>query len=371
MILFTGPIYDISGYAVASRSILKLLFKLGIDIKVFPNNSWSAAGAKLSRDEFNLINNLKLPPGKMIETDTLLVYNIQKTVQVNVPIKFNKGFQVVHTMFETDGVPKDWIDNLNCANWVVLPSKWGVDVFRNNGINNVSYMPICIDTDVFSPDVPKLITDIPQYKFMFIGDTFPRKNLQSVITAFFNSFHGNKDVVLILKMNLFPRERLYTFLQDIRVFRKRFEYPKIYLYNEIIPEQSIPGFINSCDCLVAPSCGEGFGLPQLCAMACGKSIITTDWSACSDYITKDNALLLRYEVQPVSYDIVKLDKNFFGHNWAVPSTEHLGLIMQWVVGNQEESKEIGKKARKTVIEKYSYPVVSELMNKFLIERSLV
>lgn len=105
-------------------------------------------------------------------------------------------------------------------------------------------------------------------------------------------------------------------------------------------------------------------------MACGKPIITTNYSACQDYVSEGNALLLQYNVESVPYEIVKADKNFYGHEWATPSTEHMGLLMNWVFQNQEEGKIIGAKARETVIEKYSFPVVSTLMNNFLKERGI-
>ncbi len=370
MILLAAPLFDASGYAVVSRSVLKLLNKMGSNIKVSPYTNWAGLGVKLPKDEFDLINKALLVKDKMEETDTLLLYSMQKAVGGGVPVKFNKAFTIVHTMFETDRFPEDWRSNLNMANWVLLPSKWGVETFKSYGISNSIYMPFWIDTDEFFPYVPKLINDILQFKFMFFGDLYPRKNFKGVLNAFLTKFNGNKDVVLILKMNLTPRDKLKDFLIEMRVVRKKAEYPKIYLYNDVIPKQSIPGFINSCDCLLSPSCGEGFGLPQLHAMACEKPIITTNWSGCSDYATNDNSLLIDYTVGPVPYEIVKADKNFYGHEWATPSTEHLGLLMNWIFQNQEEGKIIGKKARETVIEKYSFLVVSTLMNNFLKERGI-
>lgn len=370
MILLAAPLFDASGYAVASRSVLKLLNKMGVNTKVSPYTNWAGLGVKLSKDEFDLINKALLVKDKMEEIDTLLLYSMQKAVSGGVPVKFNKAFTIVHTMFETDRFPEDWRSNLNMANWVLLPSKWGVETFKSCGISNSIYMPFWINTDEFFPYVPKLINDIPQFKFMFFGDLYPRKNFKGVLNAFLTRFNGNKDVVLILKMNLTPRDKLKDFLIEMRVIRKKAEYPKIYLYNDVIPKQSIPGFINSCDCLLSPSCGEGFGLPQLYAMACEKPVVTTNYSACQDYVSEGNALLLQYNIESVPYEIVKADKNFYGHEWGTPSTEHLGLLMRWAVDHQDECKIIGKKAREMVVEKYSYEPVSDLMGKFLKEKGI-
>ncbi len=47
MIACTGPVYDSSGYAVASRTVVKLLFNMGVDLGLITNRQWSIFGAKL------------------------------------------------------------------------------------------------------------------------------------------------------------------------------------------------------------------------------------------------------------------------------------------------------------------------------------
>jgi len=372
MIAFTGPVYDSSGYAVASRTVVKLLYSMGVNLGLIPNRSWSIFGAKLDQTDLDRINSLVLPEpntGKPpAETEKLFLYNMQRNVQGQVNIKFKKMDQIVHTMFETDRCPEAWVPNLNVARWVLLPSRWGVETFLLSGVRNVEYMPFYVDTDVFSPATPKLL-DSPEFKFLFMGDLSARKNLRDLLKVFLFTFQGAKDVALVVKTWVGTKDKVKSFAEEIRKLRASLggntQYPKIYLYNDFLPEPCMPGFFNSCDCYVSPSCGEGFGLPHLYSMACEKPVISINWGACSDYITDENALPIQYEVKPVPYEIVKQDMNFYGHQWAYPSLEHVSLLMKWVYNNREELPFIGKKARQTVIDKYSLPVVWGLMESFL------
>jgi glycosyltransferase involved in cell wall biosynthesis len=71
---------------------------------------------------------------------------------------------------------------------------------------------------------------------------------------------------------------------------------------------------NQVDCLISPSRAEGWNLPVLEAMACGKHVITTNYSAHTQFCIKDNSRLIEIDnVEPA------FDGKFFngtGGNWA-------------------------------------------------------
>jgi len=360
LITFYGPIYDVTGYATASRSIIRLLADCGYDIGVIPNNSWSIYGIKLSQPDHTLFDRLVV---NTIQSNSN-IYSMQTlTTTSNV-----KGKKLVHTMFETDRCPDSWVNNLNQADYIFLPSDFGVHNFRRSGVKNCFYFPFYIDTEKFNPETKKLITR-PEFKFLFMGDATPRKNLDMVLISFLNTFRDKNDVSLTIKIFINDLELSY-FCDRISKVRKKMgvnKYPYIYLYPQILSNEVIPGFINSFDCLVAPSSGEGFGLPQLLSMASGKPIISPMWSAMMDYINNDNALLLHYDIKEVPYDIVKIDKNFYGHQWAWPSLEHLSLLMKWASDHPVECNTIGIKARETVIQKYSKVKVASILDSIFKE----
>ena len=117
----------------------------------------------------------------------------------------------------------------------------------------------------------------------------------------------------------------------------------VVLIGDIISEEQMAGLFNACDCYVAPSFGEGFNLPVLQAMACGKPVIATDWSGHEEFISKDVALPLGVDkIEPVDAVMLQKDFNYANHLWAVPNALHLARLMKWCYENREKAKKWGK-----------------------------
>lgn len=365
--LFEGPVFDITGYASAARSLFKMWESLGLDFKIRPNYNWSQLGVKLPDEEYKKIKariDMTTPP---MEFDA--IYQMQKQNHG----EYGSGKErIVHTMFETDQVPSPWLDMLRTATTILQPSIFGVNVFKGAGLPNVQYMPFPVDVDAFQPDAPRTVRR-DEFKFMYVGDFSPRKNLDMLVYGFLNTFRGRQDVILIIKSYAQREQFLPQVLEKFKNIRRSLKsgYPQILYFPELHEEAAMPGFINSCDCFVSTSHGEGFGLPLLYAMACGKPCITINWSACSDYIDPECAYPLQHTIRSVPYNIVKADENFYGHNWADPSTEHLTNLMLDIFQNKMEARQAGKAARQKVIDLYSVPVVQERMAAFLAERRLL
>ncbi len=365
--LFEGPVYDISGYACAAREMIKSWKHIGLDFKIRPNYQWSQLGAKLTGEEYSLLNSLidRTTPADQFNA----VYQMQRQNHGD-----NGKCKIVHTMFETDSVPELWYDMLRSADEILIPSSFGVNVFKNAGFANVRYMPFSVDTDLFSPTAPKYINS-PEFKFLFMGDFSPRKNLDMLLHAFMNTFRGNKDVMLVIKSFAHREKFLPTIMDKLKNIRNqlRSEFPKILFFPNATEDSVIPGLINSCDCFVSTSHGEGFGIPILYSMACEKPVISIPWSSCADYITMDCSFPLEYSIKPVPYAIVVQDANFFNHSWADPSTEHLCNLMNDIVSQRgsPELKQMGELARQKVIDLYSKEAVQERMVSFFSERRLI
>uniref|UniRef100_A0A6M3K1W7 Putative glycosyltransferase n=1 Tax=viral metagenome TaxID=1070528 RepID=A0A6M3K1W7_9ZZZZ len=336
-------------------------------MQIKPNMNWSLLGPKLPDSELLDLKSI-IFDSKANDDSIDAVYQMQQ----NLLEKFPRT-KIVHSMFETDQCPADWIPPLNTADQVLCPSKFVCDAYKNSGVGKVRYMPFYIDTEAFTPEAPKYILG-DEYKFMFVGDLSARKNLDLLITAFLNTFRNSKDVLLVLKIYVRRDGQLLEFLERFRNLRSRFgapKYPRLLLYPNVLAEESMPGFINGCDCYVNPSHGEGFGIPLLHAMSCEKPVISIPWSACADYIDETVALPLQHFITPVPYQIIQQDKNFYGHNWADPSLDHLSALLKWAAENKSEGQKLGKRARQRVVDKYSYPVVANLMVDFLKERRLL
>jgi glycosyltransferase involved in cell wall biosynthesis len=176
----------------------------------------------------------------------------------------------------------------------VAMSKWGEERMLNAGLENVMYVPHGIDTRVFKPmkefegtPVRKFF-GVPDDKFVFgmnaanKGNHKIRKSFPEAFTAFSMIHAKYPDTLLFLHTEKFGHTmgvdlaRLATACgipDDAIRFTDQYAY-RLGLQNDVLA-----ALYNTWDCLLAPSMGEGFGIPVIEAQACGIPVIVSDFSA--------------------------------------------------------------------------------------------
>jgi hypothetical protein len=124
-----------------------------------------------------------------------------------------------------------------------------------------------------------------------------RKNWEDIVTAFTYAFIDNPDAVLILKIthhevSSFLGE-LHFLLHHMAPFKCR-----IIALHGYLPSEAYNQLINTSDYYVNASHAEGLCLPLLEALRDGIPAISPDHTAMADFVSKDNAFILRYSREP-------------------------------------------------------------------------
>jgi glycosyltransferase involved in cell wall biosynthesis len=128
----------------------------------------------------------------------------------------------------------------------------------------VGVVPNGIDPSWF--DIPRIASPHPRPYLLFVGNIKPHKNLGRLLEAF-GSLQDKipHDLVLVGKKEGF-------IVGDKRIFEKaRALKGRVHFTGEI-DDQRLQQYYAFTDLLVFPSLYEGFGLPPLEAMACGRPV---------------------------------------------------------------------------------------------------
>lgn len=177
------------------------------------------------------------------------------------------GKKISLSMFESDRLPNDWIEPLNTCDACITTSTWLVDVYRNSGVTTPVYVfPLGV-SDAFTY---KERAEKKKFRIIAIGDGGGRKGSHFALFAFVRAFGDAKDVELIIKSRREPAQPFSN--KNIKL-----------LYGDYTDEQ-MNELYQSCDMMVFPSCGEGFGLPPLEFAKTGGIVAATRWSGMADYI---------------------------------------------------------------------------------------
>jgi glycosyltransferase involved in cell wall biosynthesis len=73
-------------------------------------------------------------------------------------------------------------------------------------------------------------------------------------------------------------------------------FPPMIDYKYGMSQQDLAALYSAMDVFLAPSFGEGFGLPTVEALACGTRVIGSNWGATPDLVSEDSWLV---EGQPM------------------------------------------------------------------------
>lgn len=217
---------------------------------------------------------------------------------------------LVFTMWETNAIRKDCVGWLNRQQAVVVPTKWNQTTFRCCGVTVPIYVvPLGIDTEVFRPDE----TLFPKRVFLTAGRSahgVRRKGLNFVMLAFLTAFPNEPDVVLQVKTH-----------PDCPVLDV--SCPRIQVIREHFDEATLVRWYRSGLCYVSGATGEGWGLHQHEAMACGKPLISVPYGGVAEFFH------WKTHGWPVRFRTELAESNYaMGGQWAVPDLESMAKAMR-------------------------------------------
>lgn len=264
----------------------------------------------------------------------------------NAVTQMRSDVRLIMTMFESDKIPADWPDYLNMADEVIVPSKWCADVFAKSGVN-ATVVPLGYNDRVFKyVDRPIPLDAGTPFTFIHYGSFNVRKGFMEVFEAFTEEFKTNEPVRLILKTT--DRKPPIPILKS--------QYPNIDVICEQMTEAELQGLLESANCMVYPSRGEGFGITPLEAMATGMPAIVPNAHGISEYFNANYMLEVKAtERCPGLYG------SFKGQDvgeMVVCDTDDLKQQMRFAYNHQQQMKALGQAASEYV-KAYTYQKSAE------------
>jgi glycosyltransferase involved in cell wall biosynthesis len=247
----------------------------------------------------------------------------------------NCGPRVAITMFESTKLPSGWVAELNRCAAVVTPSSFCADVFVRCGVNApVHVIPLGIG-ESFAPHHRHRGS---MYTFVAIADRGLRKGAHIAAQAFVRAFEDDPTYRLVLKSRV--KEEVTHITNS-----------NIDLIQVDMSEAELADFYRSADCMVFPSCGEGFGLPPREFAATGGPVIATAWSGTDN--VGDWGLPLGYRLVPAWPGHPIFEQQQLGE-WAEPDVDELAVLMREVADEADTYNEWAYHNAKTVAKQCSW-----------------
>jgi glycosyltransferase involved in cell wall biosynthesis len=256
--------------------------------------------------------------------------------------------RIACVVWETTRLPEFALHVLAEADEVWTPSRWGRDVFIDNGLGaeRVRVLPHGVDVERFRPTGQR---SRETFRFLCVGKWEERKGVADLVRSFCAEFREDEPVELV--MHAFnpwiPRFDLDAAIQSAATG----SHARI-ISSMPVAADSLVDLYASCDAFVLPTRGEGWGMPITEAMACALPVIVTDYSAPADFIDADIAYPIRVE------KLIDVHDPFFYPRgvgqWAQPDLDHLRATMRHVFEHRDEAAEKGRRAREAMITRWTW-----------------
>jgi len=301
MINLMTPINSL-GYGVAGFNIYKSLLEL-TNVGL-----WIIGGPEISsREDYQLIQE-GLSTARMWDNQApcLKIWHQHDMAQF-----VGKGKRIGFPFFELNQFSEQEKHSLNSLDSIFVTSKWAKEIILSETkITEVGVIPLGVDSKIFSE---KEHSYTNKTIFFNCGKWEIRKGHDVLVKIFNNAFEKEDDVELwMMCSNPFLSEQEQNSWESLYKTSKLGD--KIKILPRVKTHKEVYNIMESIDCGIFPSRAEGWNLELLEVMACGKDVITTNYSAHTEFCDPNNSYLVNITDLEVAYD----GKWFLGNcgSWA-------------------------------------------------------
>jgi|tagenome__1003787_1003787.scaffolds.fasta_scaffold20990084_11 glycosyltransferase involved in cell wall biosynthesis len=267
--------------------------------------------------------------------------------------------------WEYGAVPQVWVAQIQKhVHELWVPSRFVRNVFVRGSVasERIHVIPNGVDTEVFSAEGPTFRpTGSRDFIFLFVGGAIRRKGVDLLLEAFKAAFDVRDDVSFLLAVSGAGGAYQHnSFAAQIQLAANDARGPHVQIITNTMDDATLASLYRGCDVFVLPYRGEGFGMPLVEAMACGKPVITTACGPSQDFASEQIAYLVSAREEAVTEEPPPLGKLTGPFTWFQPDFSELVRTLRYVYEHREEAAQRGRLAAKHVREHFSWPHITRM-----------
>jgi len=356
-VILKGPLFAHSGHARINREIgVALVNSPDLDAGLEISGHNSVRSLLLAQGE-RLRKGLDRQPGRL-----------DLTIRHQWPPDFRRpraGKLTCIVPWEHRAVPLKWAEQIeDNVDELWVPSDFVRSAFVGSGIRaqRVRTIPNGVNVDTFRPEGKRWRPEgTREFAFLFVGGTIRRKGIDLLLQAYGDAFSPDDDVTLIVKDSgggtFYQHNNL---LSQVFNFAGRPSSPHLLTISKNLDDEELAALYRGCDVFVLPYRGEGFGMPLIEAMACGKPVITTAEGPSRDFCPAETSYLVparEVEIPDPPPPLGELSGDF---TWFEPDVGELARSLCYVVEHRDEANQRGWAAAKVISQRYNWARVTQL-----------
>ncbi len=258
--------------------------------------------------------------------------------------------------WEYGGLPAEWIGPLrDVVDELWVPSHWVRRCAVESGVpeEKIVVVPNGVDVERYTPGPGTYPLGTRKgTKLLFVGGCIPRKGIDALLESYLATFTRRDDVCLVVKP--FGGGSVYrdSSMEDLVRQAAAGAGAEIEVVDGELTDRDMADLYRSCDALVHPYRGEGFGLPIAEAMASGLPVVVPDGGACLDFCDPSVGWLV--PARQVSIGADEWTPSKAGAWWLEPSRLALGEAMRALVADPDARARKGAAGRRRILSGFTW-----------------
>lgn len=362
---YLGPFQDHSGYASACRNFIASLSFAGVDVTT------ELIAQTPEKSTYGWVDNFT---SSLKDRDILYKVKFLHVTPDLYPKYMEKGkYHIGHLFFETDQLPKSWVEPCNKMNEIWTASEQQAQMIKKSGVTvPIHSFPQPIDISKLGKfSSPYKIPNFEGLLFYSIFQWIERKNPKTLLQTYWKTFSGKEDVGLLIKSYriTYGENEFQKIKDDIKAWKAELNlphYPKVFITKKLFRTDEIFRIHETGDCFVTTSHGEGWQVPVVEASLMGKPVIGIDKTGAFDYLPRENYYpCSTKESKVIEVSHIPWYESYM--KWLDINEKELSDHMLSVYNDKLEAKKKGLKAQEFVKENFNYNAVGMKMRERLEE----
>jgi len=191
-----------------------------------------------------------------------------------------------------------------------------------------STIPFGVDTETFKPAQKN--EQQKELEILYAGSLYALKGIPFLMRAIAQARQNKINAKLTIAGEGAQKKTLIALARALQI-------EKHVKFEGFVPNSKMPTYYNRCDIFCFPTLGEPFGKAVVEAMACGKPVIATNVGGTAEIIqNRQNGIL----VPPANSEAITAE-------------------IARLINDPQERRRIGKNARETIVEHFSWEKIAE------------
>jgi glycosyltransferase involved in cell wall biosynthesis len=288
-LFWESPPFAHHSFSTVTREAGKALLRRSeIDLVLFPNgpSEFDPAPFPEFASLIAVCAQNKLASGRPASGPRPIMVRLQFPLR---PFPPPRATWVVYHPWEYSRASLASVEVMNRAREIWTTSQFCVEAFVRSGVpaKKIHIIPNGIDPAVYQPTGARAaLPTLKPFRFLYVGGTIYRKGTDILLKAYGKAFTSADPVSLIIKdfggTGIYPYEKGAEFAAE---FSANPSHPEVIHLSAHRSSAEMAELYRACDVFVSSYRGEGFCLPALEAMACGKPVIVTQGGATDDFVS--------------------------------------------------------------------------------------